>query len=129
MATWQTHNSQLANFDVASFARVSVSFARFEVAQEDQPSRVSPPRCQKWNYGGAIVNVEKCAVYDSAVAMRIEDKIRDLKIRSLGMGTNIGKKVVYAGGGAGPGFENSGEFEPPAFDEVMKRGVVIPGER
>jgi hypothetical protein len=55
---WQTHNGQLANFDVASFACVWVSFARFRVAQEDQPSRVSPPRCEKWNYGGAIAGLK-----------------------------------------------------------------------
>jgi hypothetical protein len=62
-------------------------------------------------YGGALVTVERCAVYDSAVAVRIEDKIRDLKIRGLGIGDGVKSKLVSAGGGAGPGFENVGEFQ------------------
>jgi hypothetical protein len=76
------------------------------------------------DYGGALVSVERCAVYDSAVAFRVEDKIRDLRIRDLGIGTGVSKKLVTAGGGAGPGFEIKGEFEAPAFDEVIKSGVL-----
>ena len=78
------------------------------------------------DYGGALVTIGRCAVYDSAVALRIEDKIRDLKIHGLGMGGGVGKKVVFAGGGAGSGFEQSGEFEPPKFEEVKKAGLVLP---
>ena len=76
-------------------------------------------------YGGALVTVERCAVYDSAVALRVEEKIRDLKIRSLGIGSGVAKKLISAGGGAGPEFENIGEFQPPAFEAVKKTGIVI----
>jgi hypothetical protein len=78
------------------------------------------------DYGGALVSIERCAVYDSGVAVRVEDKIRDLKIRNLGIGGGIEKKLVSAGGGAGLGFENTGEFRPPAFDDVKARGVSKP---
>ncbi|MCE9526748.1 MAG: right-handed parallel beta-helix repeat-containing protein [Planctomycetales bacterium] len=76
------------------------------------------------DYGGALVRVERCAVYESAVALRIEDKIRDLKIHGLGIGGGIGKKVVYAGGGAGTGFAMSGDFDPPTFEEAKKSGLM-----
>ena len=75
------------------------------------------------DYGGAVVSVERCAVYDSEVAVRVEDKIRDLTIRNLGIGGGVAKKVVSAGGGAGPDYENTGEFQPPAFDDVKAQGV------
>jgi hypothetical protein len=74
--------------------------------------------------GGALVIVERCAVYDSAVALRIEDQIRDLRIRQFGIAEDVGKKVVLAGKGAKPEFENVGEFKPAAFEEVVKRGVA-----
>lgn len=76
------------------------------------------------DYGGALVTVERCAVYNSEVALRVEDKIRDLKIHQLGFGGGIAKQLVSAGGGAGPGFENLGEFEPPTFEAVIKSGVL-----
>ena len=75
------------------------------------------------DYGGALVTVDRCAVYDSAVAVRIEDGIRDLKIRGLGIGSGVARKLDFAGGGAGPGFEYAGQFEPPALDVVLQRGV------
>ena len=75
------------------------------------------------DFGGALVTVERCAVYDSDVAVRVEDKIRDLKLRSIGIGRGVAKKLVLAGGGAGLGFENVGEFEPSTFEEVRKAGV------
>jgi hypothetical protein len=73
-------------------------------------------------YGGARVTIENCAVYQSQVAVRAEDKIRDLKIRRLGFGEGVENKLDSAGGGAGPGFENAGEFQPPPFDEALENG-------
>jgi hypothetical protein len=75
------------------------------------------------DYGGALVTVERCAIYDSKVAVRVEDKIRDLKVRGLGIGGGVITKLVAAGGGAGPGFENTEEFEPPKFEKVLLNGV------
>jgi hypothetical protein len=74
-------------------------------------------------YGGALVSVERCYFYDSAVAVRIEDRIRDLKLRGLGIAKSVAKKVQSVGGGAGAGFEMTGEFEPPTIENVLKGGV------
>jgi hypothetical protein len=76
--------------------------------------------------GGALVAIENCAVYDSLVAVRAESGIRDLKIRRLGIGANVGQKLVSAGGGAGPGYENVGEFQPPPIEQAMKNGLAPP---
>jgi hypothetical protein len=73
-------------------------------------------------YGGATVTITDCAVYDSSVAIRAEDGVRDLKIHRLGISTGVKSKLVSAGGGAGPGYENRGEFEPPALDKAIREG-------
>jgi hypothetical protein len=74
-------------------------------------------------YGGAQVAIENCAVYDSQVAVRAEDGVL-LTVKRLGLGEGIGKKLVWAGGGAGPGSEQSGEFKPPAFDSAVQNGLA-----
>jgi hypothetical protein len=73
--------------------------------------------------GGAHVSVTNCAVYDSQVAVRAEDKIENLKLRRFGIGHGIVRKLQAAGGGTGTGFENVGEYEPPSFDEVIEAGL------
>ncbi len=75
------------------------------------------------DYGGALVTLENCAAYDSAVAVRAEDAVRDLKIRRFGIGSDVGRSLVEAGGGLGPGFENVGEYQPPPFDEAVRAGL------
>jgi len=74
-------------------------------------------------YGGAAVTVEDCAVYDSGVALRVEDDARDLKVRRLGVGAGIDRKIVLAGGGAGDGFEMTGEYHPPPFEDSLSTGL------
>jgi hypothetical protein len=56
------------------------------------------------------------------VAVRIEDKIRDLKILRLGIGEGIGRKYAYAGG-VGPGYQNVGEFTARPYEQALKEGV------
>src|SRR5262245_34556599 len=75
-------------------------------------------------YGGALVTVRRCAVYDSEVAVRIEDGIRDLKIRGLGIGSGVHRTLDLSGGGAGPGYEYEDEFEPLEFDAILRAGVL-----
>lgn len=72
--------------------------------------------------GGAVVEVEDCAIYDSAVGVRMEDGIRDVKIHRLGIGPGVGRKYQMVGGGVGPGYENTGEFTAPAFELLLERG-------
>ena len=74
--------------------------------------------------GGALVTIENCAVYDSQVAVRAESGIRDLKIRRLGIGAGVQKKLVAAGGGAGPGYVKAGEFQPPAIEQALTEGLA-----
>lgn len=72
--------------------------------------------------GGAMVEITNCAVYDSTVGVRIEDKIRDLKIDKLGFGGKVGRKYHEVGGGKGEGYKNTGEHEAPAIEELLKKG-------
>lgn len=74
-------------------------------------------------YGGALVAIENCAVYQSQVAVRAEDGVRDLKIRRLGLGDGVARRLTVAGGGTGPGFEDSAEFRPPAFETARQGGL------
>jgi hypothetical protein len=76
------------------------------------------------DYGGATVTVENCAVYDSQVAVRAEDGIRDLRIKRLGIGKGVDKKQVLAGGGTGSGYDYSEEFVPGEFDQSRQKGIA-----
>jgi hypothetical protein len=71
---------------------------------------------------GARVTISNCAVYDSEVGVRMENKIADLKIDRLGFGAGVRKKYHAAGGGAGPGYENRGEYQAPAFEQLLSKG-------
>ncbi len=74
-------------------------------------------------YGGALVTIDNCAVYDSQVAVRAESGIRDLKIQRLGIDAGVTRKLVSAGGGPGRGYENTGEFSPPPFEQALQAGL------
>lgn len=75
-------------------------------------------------YGGALVSVQNCLVYDSLVAVRAEDKIENLKIHRLGLGSGVKRKFQAAGGGTGSGYEYANEFTPPPLAEVLARGLI-----
>jgi hypothetical protein len=77
-------------------------------------------------YGGALVTIKNCAVYDSQVAVRAESGIRDLKIHRLGIGGGVQKKLVAAGGGAGPGYKYDDEFQPPPLEQALANGLALP---
>jgi hypothetical protein len=74
-------------------------------------------------YGGALVTITDCAVYGSSVVVRAEDRIRDLKIQRLGIGAGVKSKLMSSGGGAGAGYENTGEFQPPPLEQAILRGL------
>jgi len=77
----------------------------------------------KGEFGGAHVSIDNCAVYDSYVAVRAEDGIENLKIRRLGIGSGIARKLRRAGGGPGPGYENVGEYSAPPYEMVLESGL------
>jgi hypothetical protein len=74
--------------------------------------------------GGARVAINNCAAYDSRVAVRAESRLRDLKITRLGIGRGIGKPLLPIDGGPGPGYENTGSYEPPPFEQVFSAGLA-----
>lgn len=72
--------------------------------------------------GGARVEIKDCAIYQGKVGVRMEDGVRDLKIVGLGFGAGVEVKYHKAGGGAGTGYENTGEHEAPAFEKLLREG-------
>jgi hypothetical protein len=72
--------------------------------------------------GGALVQVEDCAIHDATIGVRMEDQIRDLRIHRLGFGPGVQRKYQAAGGGVGPGFENTGEHVAPPWEQILRRG-------
>lgn len=72
--------------------------------------------------GGANVDIRNCAIYDTAVGVRMEDKVEKVRIDRLGFGNGVSKKYHRVSGSPGPGFENKGEFQAPPIDELLKKG-------
>ena len=79
--------------------------------------------------GGARVTNEDCAVYRSRVGLRIEDGIRDLKIRRLGIGDGVARKIRTAGGGAGSGYQYVGEYRAPPLEKLRQDGAATPPDQ
>lgn len=77
--------------------------------------------------GDARITINDCALFDSAVGVRLEDKLSDLKIRNLGFGPGVARKYHLTGGGSYPGYDNQGEHVAESFDKLLKSGMM--GER
>jgi hypothetical protein len=69
-----------------------------------------------------MVEVKDCAIYDSAVGVRVEDKAENLKIYKLGFGKNVTRKYQIIGSTPGSGYENRGEYVAPAPELLLKQG-------
>jgi hypothetical protein len=76
--------------------------------------------------GGANVEIKSCAIYDSAVGIRVEDKAENLKIDKLGFGKGVTKKYHIVKNQMGPGYENRGEYEAPPLETLLKQGFPLP---
>jgi hypothetical protein len=74
-------------------------------------------------YGGALVTINDCAVYESEVAVRMEDGLRDLTITRLGFGAGVKRHYHQVGRGPWPGYHNAGEFDAPPYEQVLNTGV------
>ena len=72
--------------------------------------------------GGALVEIKDCAVYEGKVGIRMEDKVRDLKVETLAFGLGVQRKYHEAGGGVGSGYVNTGELKALPFEQLMKEG-------
>jgi hypothetical protein len=74
--------------------------------------------------GNALVTIKDCAVYDTQVAVRAEDKIENLKISGLAFGQGRKSRLEKHNGKELPGFINEGEHEaPPISDLIAKPGA------
>jgi hypothetical protein len=73
--------------------------------------------------GGAQVTIDNCAVYDSLVAIRAEEKTENLKVHRLGIGEGTQQRLRAVAGGTGAGYENAEPWTPPKVDEVMGKGL------
>lgn len=71
--------------------------------------------------GGSNVEIKNCAIYDSAVGLRVEDRAENLKIDRLGFGKGVGKKYHILKN-TGPGYENRGEYAAPSVESLLKSG-------
>jgi hypothetical protein len=72
--------------------------------------------------GDARVTINNCAIFDTSVGVRLEDKIRDLKIRNLAFGEGVERKYHMVGRGPFPGYDNQGESKAESFETILKNG-------
>ena len=72
--------------------------------------------------GDARVSINDCAIFDAAVGVRMENKIRDLKIRNLAFGPQVQRKYHMVGGGPFPGYDNQDEAKAGSFESILKNG-------
>jgi hypothetical protein len=75
--------------------------------------------------GGALVRIQNCALYESKIGVRMEDRIRDLRIQRLGFGPRIARRYHQVGRGPWPGYENRGEYDAPPVEQLLERGFPI----
>ncbi|MHC4996890.1 MAG: right-handed parallel beta-helix repeat-containing protein [Planctomycetota bacterium] len=72
--------------------------------------------------GGARVTINDCAVFDTQYGVRMEAKIENLKIHSLGFGKDVTQRFHHVDGPY-PGFENHGEYTAESFANALRNGL------
>lgn len=72
--------------------------------------------------GEARVTIKNCAIFDSAVGIRMEDNLRNLTIRNLAFGGKVGRKYRKVGRGSFPGYDNRGETTATSYESILKNG-------
>ncbi|MBM3333251.1 hypothetical protein FJY63_01175, partial [Candidatus Sumerlaeota bacterium] len=74
--------------------------------------------------GGAHVRITDCAIYNTRLGIRAEDRIEQLKIRGLGFGEGVAERIKFVNGKAGPGYENTGEHDATAkLLDILRSGL------
>jgi polygalacturonase len=76
--------------------------------------------------GGALVTIRQCAIYKTKVGLRIEDRIRDLKVFDLAFGQGVDRKVHIVGRKLGAGYINQGQWIAPPYEKAIKFGLKKP---
>ncbi|MFG0335509.1 MAG: hypothetical protein ACF8TS_19285, partial [Maioricimonas sp. JB049] len=69
------------------------------------------------------VTISDCVCYNSKLIARMEDRIENLKIRRIGVGSGIKRSFYIDKGTIGPGYVNEGEFVAPPIDHALQLGV------
>lgn len=72
--------------------------------------------------GGAHVVASECAVYNTTLAIRAEDKIEELKLTGLAFGKDVKERLRFVNGKPTSGFENKGEHDAPDQQQLLSRG-------
>jgi Right handed beta helix region len=72
--------------------------------------------------GGAHVRITECAIYETQVGVRAEDKIEQLKISGLAFGHGVRARMERHNGKDLSGFETTGEREAPPMKSLLKNG-------
>lgn len=74
--------------------------------------------------GGASVSINACAVYDTQVAVRAEDKIEQLKTSGLAFGKGVAERIRFVPAKSKPAFGSgsTGEIEAPTRESLLKNG-------
>lgn len=72
--------------------------------------------------GSAHVEVKDCAIYNTSVGVRVEDKIELLRIAGLAFGGNVPSRVEFHNGKDLPGFSMTDEREAPPLETLLKEG-------
>ncbi|MFP6874753.1 MAG: right-handed parallel beta-helix repeat-containing protein [Verrucomicrobiales bacterium] len=73
--------------------------------------------------GGAWVSITNCVIYSTAVGVRAEDSIANLRIHRLGFARDVKRRYHTPGCDFGVGYENTGQFLAPALKEALAKGV------
>ncbi len=72
--------------------------------------------------GSAHVFINHCAIYDTQLGVRAEDKLERLKITGLAYGKGVSERIRFVNGKDLPGYENLGEHDAPALESLLKTG-------
>ncbi len=72
--------------------------------------------------GGARVVISDCAIYNTQVGVRAEDRIEQLEVSGLAFGNGVKARIEFHNGKATPGYVNTGERTAPPMESLLKNG-------
>jgi hypothetical protein len=76
--------------------------------------------------GGAEVTIKRCAIFQSAVGVRMEDGIENLKILGIGFGKDVARKFRSVSGKP-RGLVIEGVFQANSYEATIQKGVTAAG--
>lgn len=73
--------------------------------------------------GNADVTIRRCAIYDSKIGIRAENRLANLRIDGLGIGQGVAERMHVDRGKIGAGFVMQNIFNAPSLESVLTDGV------